>query len=380
MHLNILGCRGIPPAHGGFETFAQALSLHLVRCGWDVNVYCQDDDEQFEDGQQDVWRGITRTHFQSALNGPYASMQFDYKCTRHVLDMPGIDLVLGYNTAVFSLLQRLKRRRVLMNMDGIEWRRPKWAVLPKAWFMFNEMIGCNFSSVVIADHPEIGKHLNTRTFKTPRVIPYGADVVTKSDSSYIHELGLQEDKYLISIARIEPENSVLEIVQAAAILPAAFKIVIVGKLDEANAYHRAVYNAGRDSVIFAGGVYEKERIEALRLHSRGYLHGHKVGGTNPSLVEALGAGNPVIAHRNRFNLWTAGPEQQFFQTSEELRECIVRLCTNDAYAASAATAARKRHSESFRWSTVLAKYEKMLMAEHVKIETRLPIRGPERQR
>ena len=124
--VNILGTRGLPAAHGGFETFAQHLSLDLMARGWAVHIYCQNnrEDSAFDgDGSQDEWMGVKRTHFSSRFSGPLGTMDFDLKCVRHVLTQSGVDLVLGYNTAAFSLLQKLKRRRVIMNMDGIEWKR-----------------------------------------------------------------------------------------------------------------------------------------------------------------------------------------------------------------------------------------------------------------
>ncbi len=371
MHVNILGCRGIPPSHGGFETFALALSTFLVKRGWDVNVYCQDDDGAFEDGEQDVWNGVTRTHMRPRFSGPIGTMHFDLKCIRHAVGMPGVDLVLGYNTAIFSLLQRIYGRRILMNMDGIEWRRSKWGLLPKAWFFMNELIGANLTNVVIADHPEIARHYKYRCFKTPQTIAYGGEIVEDADPALIAPLGLTPDKYFVSIARIEPENSILELVHAAGAMPEDFRMVILGNLDDDNTYHRALREAATDRVLFPGGIYDPKLLEALRFHARGYLHGHQVGGTNPSLVEALGAGNPVIAHDNRFNRWTAGEDQMFFSNTLELERAIQTLSTDREHAAKARVAARARHSEDFQWDAVLSAYEELLATEHGKL--RVPV-------
>ncbi|MEM9972683.1 MAG: DUF1972 domain-containing protein [Pseudomonadota bacterium] len=367
MEVNILGCRGLPPSHGGFETLAFVLSTYLVKRGWSVNVYCQDDDAAFADGAQDEWNGITRTHFQPRFAGPLGTMYFDLKSVRHALGMPGIDLVLGYNTAVFSLLQRLSGRRTVMNMDGIEWMRSKWGPLPKAWFFLNELIGANVANAIIADHPEMERHFRFRCLKSPRVIAYGGDVIERADPSLIEPLGLTPDKYLISIARIEPENSILELVQSANAMPEGFKMVVLGNLDDTNSYHQRLRAAASDQVIFPGGIYDPTTVSALRFFARAYLHGHQVGGTNPSLVEALGAGNAVIAHDNPFNRWTAGDGQLFFSDQGGIRSAIDRFCSDDALTALARNAARARHARAFRWDDVLSAYEGLLAEEYQKI-------------
>lgn len=368
MHLNIIGTRGVPAAHGGFETFADHLSSYLVNKGWSVNVYCQDDDGIFSDGTQDEWRGVTRTHFTANRSGPAGTIEFDFKCIKHVLKQPGIDLVLGYNTAIFCLLERIKGRRILMNMDGIEWKRSKWGLIPKVWFFLNELIGANLAHTPIADHPEIAKHVQARCFSKPVMIPYGSDVITEGSEDILVDLGLVRDQYLVSIARVEPENSILELVQGARALPDGFKMVVLGKFDPSNAYHNAVKQAGTENVIFPGAIYDPMKVQSLRFFARAYLHGHQVGGTNPSLVEALGAGNPVIAHDNRFNRWTAGEDQLFFSDGADAEVAINEVCLNDARAALARKAALVRHAEQFRWEDVLSTYESALLEQHKKLK------------
>lgn len=354
--VNILGTRGIPAQHGGFETFAERLALHLAGQGRPVTVYCQDDLGSFADGAQDVWRGVTRIHFRPSGKGPLGTLGFDLKAVRHVLSRPGVDLVLGYNSALFSLLQRLRGRRVVMNMDGIEWKRSKWSAPAKLWFYVNEGAGLRLSQSPIADHPEIARHLKSRARCDPIVIPYGADAIGDADPAHLGRYGLTPDRYVISVARIEPENSIRELVTAARALPDGFRAVFLGRLDPANPYHRAVRDAADDRAVFPGAVYDPPTVQALRFFARAYLHGHQVGGTNPSLVEALGAGNAVIAHDNPFNRWTAGPEQAYFTTAEQAAAQIGALCRDDARAREASKAARLRHARAFDWDAILAAY------------------------
>lgn len=359
-HINILGTRGIPGAHGGFETFATHLAPYLRDRGYIVSVYCQNDSDEGPQIQEDEWCGIHRVHIRPKYKGVFGTMEFDFRCVKHVLKRPGIDLVLGYNTAVFNILERMRGRRVVMNMDGIEWMRAKWGLPARLWFFLNEIIGVNMCSAAIADHPEMVRHLKRRSFKEPIMIPYGAARVLSAPVETVLAGGLVPDNYFISIARIEPENSILELVRAFSRLKTTAKFVVLGKLLPGNSYHDQVKSAAASNVVFLGAVYEPEKVAALRFYARAYLHGHQVGGTNPSLVEALGAGNAVIAHDNRFNRWVAGSSQFYF--TDELSACsqMSLALADDNLIGIARRSARIRHSEAFEWAKILQAYERAL--------------------
>lgn len=358
--LNILGIRGIPAAHGGFETFAERLAVFLVSRGVAVTVYCQSDKGQNLEPRQDSWKGVHRVHIGTKHSGCLGTMEFDLKCARHVVQQPGVDLVLGYNTAVFNLLQRFHKRQVFMNMDGIEWKRAKWSMPAKMWFILNEIIGANLATTPIADHPEIAKHVAKRCRTAPVIIPYGGDIIGAASDEPLRNIGTKAGKYFLSIARIEPENSILEIVQAHMETSQDMDLVVLGRLDPRNAYHRKVRATSDGKVIFPGAIYDDDIVKSLRFHARAYMHGHQVGGTNPSLVEALGAGNAVIAHDNKFNRWTAGKGQRYFKSVEDCANHMNAIARDDIATYSSRMAARERHSDAFRWGDVLSQYETLL--------------------
>lgn len=359
MHINILGIRGIPAAHGGFETFAAKLAVYLRDKGHTVTVYCQDDEGK-PGPWIDSWESIRRIHFCPKKKGPLGTIEFDFACVRDVIKQPGIDLVLGYNTAVFNVIQRLKGRKVIMNMDGIEWKREKWSFAAKTWFYINELIGANFCNIAIADHPDIAKHVKKRCFKTPVMIPYGSDVILDADESSVTDLDLVSDQYFLSIARIEPENSILELVSAFSKLDTSFKLVVLGSFIDGNAYHDSVKNAAGNNVVFPGAIYDSRVVSALRFHARAYLHGHQVGGTNPSLVEAMGAGNLVIAHNNKFNRWVTKDSQLYFSSADELINCLRLAIDSNEIVLSARRKSRAIHEANFTWDLILSEYENIL--------------------
>ncbi|WP_375057342.1 DUF1972 domain-containing protein [Zobellella sp. DQSA1] len=357
----ILGIRGVPAKHGGFETFAEKLSLHLVSNGWKVTVYCQEDSG--EHIRESVWNGVHRIHIPVTNQGALGTIIFDWKATRHALSQDGLFLTLGYNTAVFNFMQRVKGQKNIINMDGIEWRRDKWGIVAKTWFWLNERAGCWIGNHLVADHPRIKDHLATRVRRDKiTMIPYGGDDVSSADASLLAPYGVEPSQFSVIIARPEPENSFLEMVKAFSRKPRHHKLVVLGNFSpDSNAYHREVMNAASDEVIFPGAIYDAPIVQALRYFCRFYLHGHRVGGTNPSLVEALGAGCAVVAHDNHFNRWVAGPDAVYFKDEVACAELFDHILMDESAIERMKSASLVRFNERFTWSQVLKEYEELLL-------------------
>jgi glycosyltransferase involved in cell wall biosynthesis len=360
MKVSILGTRGIPASHGGFETFAEHLALYLSKRGHQVTVYCQNYTR--EPGYEDDWKGVRRVTLYGAPT-PMGSIAFDCAASLHACRRPGIILTLGYNTAILSALYRLSGNVSVMNMDGIEWQREKWRGIQRWWLRLNERAGAILSDRLIADHPEIGNYLGHFARKEKiTVIPYEYEAITSADSTLIKSYGLTPDGYALVVARVEPENSLLEIVQAFSRKPRGIKLLMLGRYcPEVNKYHARVMGAAGPEVVFADAVYDKDIVQALRFFARVYIHGHRVGGTNPSLVESLAAGNPVIAHDNRFTRWVAGPEQQYFSGAGDLGPIFDTLLDDRPKLQQMACASRTRHHELFTPEKVLPIYENLLL-------------------
>jgi glycosyltransferase involved in cell wall biosynthesis len=357
--LRILGTRGVPAAHGGFETFAERLALHLVEANWAVTVYCQEDGTG--DNVEDSWRGIKRVRVPVASSGPAGTIVFDWRATLHASRSRELCLTLGYNTAMFCALLRLRGVPNLINMDGIEWHRAKWGTLAKLWFWMNEHAGSRLGNQLVADHPAIAEHL-ARAVRASKItmIPYGAPRLHGLDTAALTPHGLHAGRYLTLIARPEPENSVLEVVKAFSARSRGLTLAVLGHYRTDHAYQCQVRAAASPEVRFLGAIYDPATVQALRLHSLAYVHGHQVGGTNPSLVEALGAGNAVIAHDNRFNRWVAQDAARYFTDAASACDLFDQLLGDDATLNAMRAAALHRHAETFTWPTVLQAYEQLL--------------------
>lgn len=359
--LAILGIRGIPAAHGGFETFAEHLAVFLRDRGWQVTVYCQE--EGVGPVFEDSWEGIRRVNVPVKGDGPASTVVFDWKATNLAArERGGAILTLGYNTAVFCARLRLAGLPNVINMDGIEWRRAKWSGVARTWFWLNDWAGCFLGNHLVADHPEIKRHLQTRVKGDKvTVIAYGADGVVSADEAPVRALGLEPGRFATVIARAEPENSLLEIVSGFSRKPRGMNLVVLGKYDKAHAYQRRVLEAASDEVKFVGAIYDKQIVSALRFHSMLYVHGHQVGGTNPSLVEALGAGNAVLAHDNKFNRWVAGEGAEYFDGADGCAAAFDSLVGDEPRLARMREASRLRHRGEFTWEKILGEYESLLL-------------------
>lgn len=359
--LRIIGTRGIPAAHGGFETFAEYLSRHLVARGWRVVVYCQCDGAlvQFED----TWHGVERVHIPVALGGAIGTVFFDWLTIKHAASHQDLCLTLGYNTAVFCAWLRFKDVPNLINMDGIEWSRIKWGPFAKLWLWLNEWAGCWLGNHLVADHPQIKRHLQSRVAAAKiTMIPYGAEAISVGAVQPVQSLGLglEPRGFWTVIARPEPENSLFEIVNGFSLKPRGVKLVVLGNFDVRNAYSQAVIASASKEVMFLGAIYDKKVVQSLRVHGAGYVHGHQVGGTNPSLIEALGAGSAVIAHDNRFNRWVAAGSAVFFTGADGFSNCIDEMIKNPAKLETLRQHALVRFQQEFTLAYVMGKYEALL--------------------
>lgn len=370
--VRILGTHGVPAAYGGFETAAENVGLHLADAGWRVIVYCQ------ASGRgpivEDTWCGLERVTIPVDRDGWKGTSAFDLRAVAHAARFQDPCLVFGYNTAIFNLVQRLRRSPLVINMDGIEWSRKRWGKLRQGILFVNERVGCVLGNALIADHPEIETYLARHARRSKiTMIPYGADSIITAPQRPVLEFGLEAGRYLTLVCRPIPENSILELVRGFSARRRGVNLAILGDYDgDRETYHRQVRVAASDEVLFLGSVYDPETTRALRFHGLGYLHGHTVGGTNPSLVEAMAAGNPVIAHDNPYNRWVAGKSARYFRTFRDVDQHVTELLTSPGLRQVLSDNARHRHAELFTWERVAGQYEQLLSRFSPQIATTTP--------
>ncbi|WP_243076178.1 DUF1972 domain-containing protein [Microbacterium sp. SS28] len=360
--VRILGTHGVPANYGGFETAAENIAFHLRDHGWTVEVYCQ------LDGagpiETDEWHGVVRTMIHEPREGWRGTSAFDLTSIRHAMAIhePGdVWLTFGYNTGVYDVVPRLRGIPNVINMDGMEWTRRRWGLAKQGILLANERLAGWSGDVLIADHPVIATYLR-RHFGERRVqtITYGAHEVVNAPTGPAKELGLTPGDYGMVVCRPIPENSVLEIVTAWSAEERGRPLVVVGPYGIDDPYQARVLAAASDEVIFPGAIFDAERLRSLRFHSAVYLHGHTVGGTNPSLVEAMAAGNAIIAHRNPYNTWVAGPLNAYFSDVRSLVRILRSLLPDEDHRRRMGMASRARFRDEFTWARIGAQYEQAL--------------------
>lgn len=356
----ILGTRGIPAAYGGFETFAEELAVRLAAAGVDVTVYC----EEGHGTQSLEYKGVRLRYLPAPPCGPLTTVLFDLRSLWHARRGHDVVYLLGYGAAQFSFVPRIFGSRVWLNVDGIEWMRAKWGRAARTYFKAMEFFSVRFPNRVIADAEGVRAHLRARHRRLPpcSVIAYGAPVVDASpDSTYLAEWGLEPGRYYVVVCRLEPENHVREIIEGFTASRSSWPLVIVGDHKVSTEYVRSLRPLASERVRFVGTVYDKPKLQALRYHALAYFHGHSVGGTNPSMLEAMGCGNLVIAHDNVFNREMLGSGGRLFRSAADIPALIAQV---EALGAEESAAERnymrERIRSEYNWDRIAEAYLRLL--------------------
>jgi glycosyltransferase involved in cell wall biosynthesis len=363
MRVGILGTRGIPNTYGGFEQFAQYLALGLVARGYEVFVY-NSGDHPYAENQ---WNGVRIIHckdWESKL-GTAGQFVYDYNCFRDAARRNyDILLQLGYTSS--SIWHRIWPRDAVnvVNMDGLEWKRSKYNRITRRFLRLAERWAATHANVLVADSIGIRDHIRHRYDKDAIFIPYGADIPQEYDETVPARLGLTADGYLLLVARMEPENNIETILQGWMASGKGRPLILIG--NTGNRFGRYLTETYRhDKLRFIGPIYDLPALNALRHYAYLYFHGHSVGGTNPSLLEAMACGCPIAAHDNIFNKSVLGADAWYFTTPEDVASLM------DSPSVSATRTAFREHNlekigQSYRWEKIVDDYEKLFILQRRK--------------
>lgn len=318
LRIAILGSRGIPAEFGGFETFAEQLAVRLVERGDRVTVFC----EKSQHFRGPHYKGVSLRYIYTPELSGLRSIWFDLVSILRTLRGYDVVYMLGYHAAFAFVLPYLLRTNFWVNMDGLEWRRSKWSKNAQRYLRAMEFLAARFARNLVADAQGIADYLAS-TYPTARdktrVIEYGAfPVDTPPNADSLTRFNLEPQEYFLVVCRLEPENHVREIVEGFLASDSPRRLLIVGDHTTGTDYVRTLLATADKQVQFAGTVFDQRVLTALRYHCRTYVHGHSVGGTNPSLLEAMACGNYVIAHDNVFNREVTQNLCRYFSTSEDL--------------------------------------------------------------
>lgn len=356
----ILGTRGIPAGYGGFETFAERLALHLVGQGVPVTVYCR---SAYASGDRQ-WRGIRLVTLPTIRNKYLDTVVHTFLSTGHLLLTRGPrDVVLcnAANAPVLPLL-RAGGRRVVLNVDGLEWRRGKWGVAGRSWYRMGEWLSVRLASVLVTDAEEVRTYYRVRHDTDSVMIPYGADLLPRDTLPLPEQAPVPRDGYVLYVSRWETENNPLLVARAHASAKVAMPLVMLGKATYDETLEADVRAAAAPHAVLPGAVYG-DAYQALQAGARCYVHATEVGGTHPALIEALGAGNLCLVLDTPENREVAGPTAWFFADADELAALLRAVETlADPELAQVRVAAREDAASRFSWPAVGGSYLALLRA------------------
>lgn len=354
----ILGTRGIPARYGGFETFAEELAVRLVQRGHEVTVYCEKGASCSADAN---YKGVRLEYISAPPLGPLDVVWFDICCMAKATRHYDLLYLLGYGAGSFTWMPRLLGKPVWINMDGLEWKRSKWPWYARLYLRLNEWCAAKFASLMIADAEGIKRYLKESYGESSAVamIPYGAELISvPPDPSYLTQMGVSPGSYYLVVCRLEPENHVREIIEGFNLAATRRELIVVGDIDTDTPYVRDLKRSAGSKVRFIGTCYEKPMLKALRYYAFAYFHGHSVGGTNPSLLEAMGCANVVIAHDNPFNREVAAECARYFASPVEITEIINSLESGTDLGKMHAVA-QERIRTIYSWERITDLYEEL---------------------
>ena len=360
MKVAILGTRGVPAAYGGFETAVEQIGKRLASRGYDITVYCRNPGQTLTEyeGMHLVNLPALRHRMTETLS--HTSLSVVRAITK---DKPDVALVLNAGNA--PLIRPLKAAGipVAIHLDGLESQREKWRGAGARYYQWAERAAVRNGDEVIADAVAIADHVRATFGRESTVIPYGADVIDPGGGR-LGELNLIRKDYHLIVARLEPENHVLDAVHGYTVSDETRPLLVVGSAPYSEWYVRRVREVAESSasVRMVGGLYDQELLDQLYANARTYIHGHSVGGTNPSLLRAMGAGAPVLAFDCEFNREVTDGRSFFWENADALAALLDDVAEGevDEELHEYAEAGRTRVRERYQWDAVTDDYERLI--------------------
>ncbi len=357
MKIAILGTRGIPANYGGFETFAEELSTRLVLRGHQVTVYGRTNNIHYPGSH---YKGVRLVLLPTIPHKYFDTVAHTFLSVFHILPH-AFDAVLICNAAnsIFSFVPRMGGMKTVVNVDGLERRRRKWNVFGKAYYLLSEWLSTFLPNAIVTDARTIEDYYRTRYRRQSCFIPYGADGGRVSTTGILDALGLEPQRYLLYVSRMEPENNALMVVKAFEQVHTDLKLVMLGDAPYAAKYIREVRATTDPRILFPGAIYGLGYRE-LQSHALCYIHATEVGGTHPALLEAMGCGRCVLYLDTPENREVAGDEAMpFLHSSESLAQVIHAALDDTALRTHYGQRAAERVRRYYRWEDVTLQYERL---------------------
>jgi glycosyltransferase involved in cell wall biosynthesis len=351
----VVGTVGLPPQYGGFETLAHFLVLYLGNV-LDFTVYCSGPEYQ---NHAYSYHGARLKYFPFNANGAQ-SVIFDCANLIHGCFSCDVLLVLGCSGGIFLPFTRLFRKRVVLNIGGVEWKRSKWGPVARHFLKLSEAIAVRCADVLVADNQGIACYLKKEYGLESTLIEYGGDQISLppiTDETR-QRYAFLNAPFAFSLARIQADNNIEMVLEAFAQSP-SHPLVLVGNWARSD-YGRELKDRFEHypNLHLLEAIYDQEELNCLRGHCALYIHGHSAGGTNPALVEAMHLSLPIAAFDVIYNRATTEDKAYYFRSADELKELIRQVSAADW---GARRLVMKGIAERrYRWKVIAGKYAEMI--------------------
>ncbi len=366
MKIAFVSTRGIPNNYGGFEQFAEYISVGMAQRGHEVVVYSP----KFHPYQESTYKGVRIKHIYSPetwMGSSVGSFFYDFASLRDALKKEDFDIIYeaGYTSIIpayiwFNVKKR-KRPIFTTNMDGLENKRSKFSPMVRRFLDWEEKMAVKYSHSLIADNMGIHDYYKEKYGKESKFLAYGADIHDDFKAEYLEEFGLKSEEYYILIARLEPENNIVMAIEGYLHSKENGRrpLIVVGKTNTPHGKELVEKYGNERNVEFVGGIYDFKKLDSVRHFSKAYFHGHSVGGTNPSLLEAMAAGCFIFAHDNIFNRAVLKENAFYYPSADKVTEYLNRI---DTIAEGSKIQYTARNIEVIRneysWESLIDKHEK----------------------
>jgi len=365
--IGIVGARGIAN-YGGFETFVAELAPRLVEKGYEVYCSCERDDELKKD-----YKGAKLVYFPIKMPSNYQLrkiVEFFYDIYFGFLFTFKCDVVyfLGFSANIFTLFPRLFGKMSLVNMAGVEWERSKFSNFERSLLKFFFKLALIGSNYMIIDNRRLIDYIEEKHHKKAVYITYGVNEIPQIDwdqsisDHYTVEKVLPSDYWLV-VARLQPDNNIGEVINAFIESESNKPLIIIGDYSTGDDYREHIesilMNNTDKRIIFTGGIYNQKHLNMFRQNCFGYIHAHSIGGTNPSLLEAMIMKNTIIANDNIFNRDVAGDSVFYFVNGIELKKKIFLAENDHDKFYQLKSRAYNRAKKLYSWQEITEKYSRI---------------------
>ncbi len=359
LKIAIIGDRGIPARYSGFSTLVEQLAVRLVRDhDMDVTVYCR---SSYYEEKPKYFEGVRCRYFASPGGKNFESIIHSNMAVWHAL-ISSYDLVfiVDPGNAPFVWPLNLRRLPTVFHTDGMGWKRRKWTPFQQKYYKWSEWVCARLATALVTDSRAMQEYYLSEYKAPSSFIPYSGDVGDSASDDCLRKFGLEKNEFYLVVARLEPENNVDLIMQEFRAAELDRPLVVVGGARYESEYSKIVMAQASENVRCAGPVFETEILNGLYQNCYAYLHGHEVGGTNPSLLRAMHWGAACVPLNVVFHQEVMGDDGLFFENSPgNLTEILKKIDDDPKQVERLGRLAKERSDTLYRWDAVAAGYAEL---------------------